>query len=90
MLFMQCLTDWTIRMAKIVLDEIQNRLPFIEELKAKIQKDKIDEVYELQPLFAKGLWMFGPQFESIEFTSNRGMTAVIHELFWRQKWKRFS
>ena len=75
------LTDWTVSMAKIVLDEIQNRLKLIEELKAKIQVDKIDEVQELQPRFAKGLWMFVPQFESIEFTSNRGMTTVIREIF---------
>ncbi|MGV8691666.1 ATP-binding protein, partial [Pseudomonas aeruginosa] len=41
----------------------------------------IDEVKELQPLVAKGLWMFGAKFESIHFTSNKGMTTVIRELF---------
>lgn len=75
------LNQWTIGMAKIVLDEIQTRLRLITELKTKIQTAGIDEVHELQPLFEKGLWMFGPQFESIEFTSNRGMTTVIRELF---------
>jgi len=77
----EVLTQWTIGMAKIVLDEIQTRLKLINELKAKIQVAGIDEVHELQPLFEKGLWMFGPQFESIEFTSNKGMTTVIKELF---------
>lgn len=77
----EMLTQWTIGMAKIVLDEIQNRLRLINELKAKIEVAGIDEVHELQPLFEKGLWMFGAQFESIEFTSNRGMTNVIRELF---------
>jgi hypothetical protein len=77
----EILTKWTIGMAKIVLDEIQNRLQLINELKAKIEVPGIDEVHELQPLFEKGLWMFGPQFESIEFTSNKGMTNVIRELF---------
>jgi hypothetical protein len=77
----EVLSQWTIGMAKIVLDEIQNRLKLIHELQAKIQVDRIDEVHELQPLFEKGLWMFGPQFESIEFTSNKGMTTVIRELF---------
>lgn len=77
----EVLTQWTIGMAKIVLDEIQNRLRLISELKAKIQVAGIDEVHELQPLFEKGLWMFGAQFESIEFTSNRGMTTVIREIF---------
>jgi len=77
----QVLTEWTIGMAKIVLDEIHNRLKLITELRAKLGVAGIDEVHELQPLFEKGLWMFGPQFESIEFTSNKGMTTVIRELF---------
>ena len=73
--------EWTIKMAKLVLDEIQNRLKLISELRAKLQVAGIDEVHELQPLFEKGLWMFGAQFESIEFTSNKGMTNVIRNLF---------
>lgn len=64
-----------------VLDEIQGRLKVINELRIKIQIAGIDEVKELQPLFAKGLWMFGDKFESIHFTSNKGMTTVIRELF---------
>ena len=75
------MTDWTIGMAKVVLDEIQNRLKVINELRIKIQVAGIDEVKELQPLFEKGLWMFGDKFESIHFTSNKGMTTVIRELF---------
>jgi hypothetical protein len=75
------LKDWTISMAKVALDEIQSRLRLINELRIKISVNKIDEVHELQPLFEKGLWMFGPQFESIHFTSNRGMTTVIREIF---------
>jgi len=75
------LAEWTIGMAKLVLDEIQNRLKLINELRTKLQIAGIDEVHELQPLFERGLWMFGAQFESIEFTSNKGMTTVIRTLF---------
>jgi len=75
------LSEWTVSMAKLVLDEIQNRLKLIGELRTKIQIAGIDEVHELQPLFERGLWMFGAQFESIEFTSNKGMTSVIRKLF---------
>jgi hypothetical protein len=83
----EVLSKWTIDMAKIVLDEIQTRLRLINELKIKIEVKGIDEVHELQPLFEKGLWMFGPQFESIEFTSNRGMTNVIRNIFGDKKGK---
>ncbi|KYO52869.1 ATP-binding protein [Tistrella mobilis] len=75
------LQEWTIGMAKIVLDEIQNRLKLIGELRMKLKKIGVNEVHELQPLFERGLWMFGAQFESIEFTSNKGMTTVINTIF---------
>ncbi|WP_423679203.1 ATP-binding protein [Undibacterium sp. WLHG33] len=75
------LNEWTIGMAKMVLDEIQNRLKLIGELRTKLLVAGIDEVHELQPLFERGLWMFGAQFESIEFTSNKGMTNVIRNIF---------
>lgn len=75
------LKEWTIGMAKLVLDEIQNRLKLIGELRTKLKQVGVDEVHELQPLFERGLWMFGAQFESIEFTSNKGMTNVIKTIF---------
>ncbi|MCW8199856.1 ATP-binding protein [Verminephrobacter aporrectodeae subsp. tuberculatae] len=75
------LKEWTVGMAKLVLDEIQNRLKLINELRMKIKVVGVDEVHELQPLFERGLWMFGGQFETIEFTSNKGMTNVIKTIF---------
>ena len=75
------LSQWTVGMAKVVLDEIKTRLKLINELRMKTKKVGVDEVHELQPLFEQGLWMFGPQFESIEYTSNVGMTKVIQTLF---------
>ncbi|MHB1677812.1 MAG: ATP-binding protein [Sulfuriferula sp.] len=77
----EVLTKWTVGMAKLVLDEIESRLKLINELKIKLDVVGIDEVHELQPLFEKGLWMFGAMFESIEFTSNKGMTTVIRQIF---------
>lgn len=72
---------WSVETAKAALDEIEKRLRLIEEIRAKSERSDTDEVGELQPLFEQGLWVFGPQFESIEFTSNRGMTNVIKSLF---------
>lgn len=75
------LERWTISTAKAVLDEIEKRLKLIEEIRTKTSNPETDEVQELQPLFGQALWIFGPQYESIEFTSNRGMTTVIKTLF---------
>jgi Histidine kinase-, DNA gyrase B-, and HSP90-like ATPase len=78
----EIMTQWTIGIAKIVLDEIQSRLKTINELRIKLKSIKVDEVHELQPIFAKGgLWMFGPEFETLDFTSNKGMTKVIRDVF---------
>jgi Histidine kinase-, DNA gyrase B-, and HSP90-like ATPase len=77
----QLLDDWTLRLAKDALDEIQTRLKLIEDLDKKLHDEGADEVGDLQPLFERSLWVFGPEFESLEFTSNRGMTTVIQELF---------
>ena len=76
----QILDDWTIDMAKLVLDEIQGRMKLIEELRIKTADDSTLEVQELQPLFRQGLWIFGPEFETIHYTSNQGMTTVIQDL----------
>lgn len=78
------LVDWTIRTAKLALDEIAQRLKLVEELDRKLRDNVMDEVGDLQPLFDRSLWVFGPEFESLEFTSNRGMTEVIRKMCGRQ------
>lgn len=77
----QLLDDWTLRLAKDALDEIQTRLKLIADLDKKLSDESADEVGDLQPLFERSLWVFGPEFESLEFTSNRGMTTVIQKIF---------
>ncbi len=73
--------QWSIGTAKAVLDEVSKRLRIIEEIRVKTLNPDTEEVQELQPLFGQALWIFGPQYESIEYTSNRGMTTVIKTLF---------
>lgn len=77
----ELLADWTLDMAKAVLDEIAKRMKLVEELHARIHDKNTQEVQDLQPLFEKGLWIFGPEFETIEYTANEGMTRVVQELF---------
>lgn len=75
------LEKWAVRTAKVALDEIEGRLKIIEEIRIATENPQIKEVQELQPLFGNALWIFGPEFESIEFTSNETMTTVIQKLF---------
>lgn len=74
-------SKWDVDTAKIVLDELQFRLTLLEKLKLKTNNNEADEVHDLQPLFQQGLWIFGPEYETIEYTSNVGMTRVIQQVF---------
>jgi hypothetical protein len=69
--------EWTASNAEIVLSELKRRLDLIERLQELVNVATTDELHELQPLFARGLWMFGPEYESVDFTSNRAMATVI-------------
>lgn len=73
----EILREWRVGNMKIVLDRIHERLSLIYQLKQKIHLKTTHEVQELQPLIERSLWMFGPEFESIEYTANQGMTKVI-------------
>jgi hypothetical protein len=75
------LKDWSIDLAKEVLDELQLRLKLLEELKIRVDQRETREVQDLQPIFHQALWIFGPEYETIEFTSNQGMTTVIQRLY---------
>ncbi len=74
---------WTATSAEIVLSELARRLTVLKELQEIIRDKRADELHELQPLFERGLWMFGPEYESVEFTSNRSMTTIVRDFFQR-------
>jgi len=74
------LEEWTVTDAKKVLDELRYRLDLIGKLEALLKSEGADELHELQPVFERSLWMFGPEFESVSFTSNRALSTVVAKL----------
>jgi hypothetical protein len=72
---------WSATSAEIVLGELERRLTVIKDLQELIRDKGADELHELQPLFERGLWMFGPEYEAVEFTSNKSMNTVVREFF---------
>lgn len=36
-----------------------------------------NELHDIQPLFERGLWIFGPEYEGVQFLSNRGLATII-------------
>lgn len=72
--------EWTVDRAQIVLAELKRRLDLITELQKRVHDKNTDELHELQPLFAEGLWIFGPEYDSPDFIANRQMTTVVAKL----------
>ncbi|MEZ4438590.1 MAG: hypothetical protein R3B72_05855 [Polyangiaceae bacterium] len=65
--------------AKTVLNELRHRLLLISRLEQLVDDKKTDELHELQPLFDRGLWIFGPEFEGPDFTSNRRLSTILQK-----------
>lgn len=75
------LSEWDIKDALRVLDEIDNRLSVIETIRRLADDPTTDELHTLHPLILRSRWLFGPEFESQEFCSNVTLQTVAKELF---------
>lgn len=75
------LERWSVKDALTVLSEIDRRLSVIEAIR-KLSKDKsVDELHILHPLVTESRWLFGPEYDTPEYTSNRQLQTVIKTLF---------
>ena len=75
------LSDWTVRDALTVLDEIDRRLVVLEAIKKLSGDSTVDELHTLHPLVTQARWLFGPEFDSPEYTSNLTLSVAIRKLF---------
>jgi len=77
----QILETWSIQEVAIVLSELEWRLNLIGKMEKLLEDPTTDELHDIQPLFERGLWIFGPEYDSIAFMSNRTLSSVIRDLF---------
>lgn len=77
----EILNSWSLQEARIVLNELEKRLKLIQSLEDLVESPSSDELHDIQPLFERGLWIFGPEYESISFTSNRTLLTVVGNFF---------
>lgn len=75
------LTEWTVKDALRVLDEIDSRISVIETIRRLADDPNTDELHTLHPLILRSRWLFGPEFESQEYCSNVTLQTVARELF---------
>lgn len=75
------LHKWSVKDALTVLDEIDNRISVIEAIR-KLGNDKtVDELHVLHPLIASARWIFGPEFDSPEYSSNNQLQTTVEKVF---------
>src|SRR5690606_33830516 len=77
----QLLTEWSIKDALRVLDEIDSRVSVIETIRRLADDSSTDELRTLHPLILRSRWLFGPEFESQEYCSNATLQTLARELF---------
>jgi hypothetical protein len=75
------LGQWTVRDALSVLDEIDMRLSVIAAIDKLAGDPATDELHTLHPLVTQARWLFGPEFDSHEFTSNVTLRTVASKIF---------
>jgi hypothetical protein len=75
------LEKWSVRDALSVLDEIDNRISVIEAIRKLSKDDDVDELHVLHPLVTAARWLFGPEFESAEYSSNRQLQSTVEKVF---------
>lgn len=75
------LDEWTVDDAKKVLQEIEWRTKLIIQMENLVRIESVDELHQLQPLFDRGLWILGYEYDSLDFSSNRELSTVLRRLF---------
>lgn len=75
------LDNWTVKDALTVLDEIDSRISVIEAIRKLSGDNTVDELHVLHPLIASARWIFGPEFDSPEFASNKQLQTAVEQVF---------
>ena len=73
--------SWSVRDAATVLEEIDRRLVVAEALSRFSADKKADELHTLHPLVTESRWLFGPEFDSPEYTANVSLTTAMRDIF---------
>lgn len=75
------LSQWTVRDALSVLDEIDHRLAVIVAIEKLCGDPNTDELHTLHPLVTQARWLFGHEFDSHEYASNVTLQTAAKKIF---------
>lgn len=75
------LDNWSVKDALTVLDEIDKRISVIEAIRKLSTDPNVDELHVLHPLIANARWIFGPEYDSPEYSSNSQLQTTVEKVF---------
>lgn len=75
------LKTWDVNDVVSVIDEIDRRIVVIEAISRVYENKLTDELHTLHPMVLNAKWLFGAEFDSPMFVSNRTLNTVIKTLF---------
>lgn len=75
------LKAWDINDVINVIDEIDKRILVVEAISRVYENKNTDELHTLHPLVLNAKWLFGAEFDSPMFASNRALNTVVKSLF---------
>lgn len=81
------LQEWCVSDAMSILSEIDSRIKVIEAIERLSSDHTVDELHTLHPLIEKARWVFGPEFDTPEYSSNKGLIKTMDIVF-KQKHKK--
>ena len=74
------LSDWTVKDALAVLDEIDRRITVVEAIRKLSGDPHVDELKTLHPLVTEARWLFGPEFDTHEYSSNMSLKNAVNKV----------
>lgn len=78
------LDEWSVEDAAKVLDEVGRRLRVVELIEKLMSDKEADELATLHPLVLNARWLFGPEYDSMEYASNVTMRTAMKQVFGQQ------
>lgn len=75
------LSEWSVKDALTVLDEIDRRINIIEAINKLSSDPKVEELKTLHPLITEARWLFGPEYDTHEYASNISLKNGVDKVF---------
>lgn len=80
------LDTWDVDDIVAVMGQIDKRIIVIEAISRICDDTDTDELHTLHPLVLNARWLFGAEFDSPMFVSNRTLNSVVKQLFSEQEY----